>query len=218
MSPFIKKYEYNFVAKCLYDLNNAFRNCTDKKIVESTKAYIGNKIYAKFDSLSEEERKILDITKIVDPLQIEGYLKEVRPYVYGMKIPTSKTLTKLFKKEKKLKLPDLSEDKTLVYLGFIDPSIRKLLIAYDYNGSLLGMSCRLSDSTSNNTNVCTLCNHIGKKDEVAFVSPICKTSSKSLDAYKSIGFYICLDSEKCNERITSTEKLEDLLKKVNNIK
>lgn len=219
MNTFIKKHEFNYINKCLFDLNNAFRNCTDPNIIETTKSYIQNKIWNNFDNLSDEEKAILDITKITDPLHIDGYLKELDQYVYGMATITAAQIGKVFKKEKKLKLPDLSnEDSKLVYLGWIDPAIRKLLVIYNLDGKLLGMSCRLPDTNTTNTSICTLCNHIGPQSEVAFVSPICKTSSKSLDAYKSLGFHICLDSEKCNERITSTKKLEQLLKEVNNIK
>ncbi len=118
-----------------------------------------------------------------------------------------------------LKLPDLNkQDSKNVYLGWIDQSIRKLLVVYNMDGKFIGMSCRIQNFNSNNTNICVLCNHIGSEDEVAFVSPICKTSNSGQDAYRSIGFHVCLDSDKCNERIVSTEKLEDILKNVNNIK
>ena len=83
-------------------------------------------------------------------------------------------------------------------------------------GKLLGMACRLTSPKPKNSNVCTLCNHIGSESEVVFVSPICKPRSE--DDYKSLGFHICLNSAECNERITSTEKLEELLKTVNRIK
>ena len=123
---------------------------------------------------------------------------------------------KVFKKEKKLKLPDLSiQDSKLVYLGWIDEATKKLLITYNLNGNLLGMSCRLTESKPNSSNICTLCNHIGTSAEVGFVSPICKP--KNQDDYKSLGFYICLNSDECNERITSTEKLETLIKIVNRL-
>ena len=59
-------------------------------------------------------------------------------------------------------------------------------------------------------------NRIGSEREVEFVSPICKPLSE--EDYKSLGFYICLDSKECNERIESVEKLEDILKVVNRIK
>ena len=80
------------------------------------------------------------------------------------------------------------------------------------------MACRISNYGSNNTHICALCNHIGRENEVAVVSPICKTSNTGEEAYRSIGFDICLDSEKCNERIVDIEKLEKILKDVNNIK
>lgn len=219
MKALIKKHEYNYIKKCLFDFNNALRNCTDINIVETTKTYIQDKIFNAFPNLPEEEKEIFDISKITDPLHIDSYLKDLNQYVYGMPYITNAQISKLFKKEKKLKLPNPnSQDSKLVYLGWIDEAIRKLLIVYNMDGKFIGMACRLPKSNSNNTNICTLCNHIGSESEIAFVSPICKTSNPGIDSYKSIGFHVCLDSSKCNDRIVSTEKLESLLKDVNNIK
>lgn len=219
MEAFIKKQQFNFIRKCLFDLNNAFRNCIDANIVETSKAYIQSKIYDLFTDLNDEQKSILDISNITDPLQIDGYIKDLNQYVYGMPTITATQINKIFKKEKKLKLPDLTNvDSKIVYLGWIDEAIRKLLIIYNLDGKFVGMACRLPSSNSNNTNICTLCNHAGPESEVAFVSPICKTSNPGLDSYKSIGFHVCLDSKACNDRIVSTEKLENLLMEVNNIK
>ena len=74
------------------------------------------------------------------------------------------------------------------------------------------MSCRLPDVNAKHTNVCTLCNHIDPRNEVAFVSPMCTTK----DVYRSLGFYIYLDSARCNERIESTDNLEKISKDINN--
>lgn len=217
MHAFIKKQEFNYIRKCLFDLNNAFRNCVDSNIVETTKLITQDKILNFFNNLSDEEKEILDISKINEPLQIDSYLKDLDKYVYGMSNVTKNELTKVFKKEKKLKLPNLDiEDSKLVYLGWIDEATNKLLIVYNVDGKLLGMACRLTLNSPKGANVCTLCNHIGSENEVAFVSPICKPRSE--DDYKSLGFHICLNSAECNERITSTENLENLLKTVNRIK
>lgn len=217
MNAFIKKQEFNYIRKCLFDLNNAFRNCVDSNIVETTKLITQDKILNFFNNLSDEEKEILDISKINEPLQIDSYLKDLDKYVYGMSNVTKNELVKVFKKEKKLKLPNLDiEDLKLVYLGWIDEATNKLLIVYNVDGKLLGMACRLTLNSPKGANVCTLCNHIGSENEVAFVSPICKPRSE--DDYKSLGFHICLNSEECNERITSTEKLENILKTVNRIK
>lgn len=219
MKAFIKKHEYNYIKKRLNDLNNAFKGCVDINIIEATKAYIHGNILNIFSNLSEDERALLDISKIKNPLHINKYLAELDEYVYGMPNITNAQIIKLFKKEKKLKLPSLnSQDSKNVYLGWVDDSINKLFVAYNMNGKLIGMSCRTLKYTSNNTNRCTLCNHVGGENEVAFVSPICKTSNAGEGSYKSIAFDICLDSEKCNDRIVSIEKLESILKEVNNIK
>ena len=218
MKAFVKKHEYNYIRRCLNDLNNAFRSSIDVNIIEATKTYIHTKILNIFTNLSEEEKDLLDIIKINDPLYIDKYLIELNEYVYGMPNITNAQLSKLFKKEKKLKLPSPNaQDSKNVYLGWIDESIRKLFVAYNMNGKLTGMACKITNSSSNNTHMCTLCNHIGREDEVAFVSTICKTNNTGEGAYKSTGFHICLNSEKCNERIVAIEKLEKILKDVNNI-
>lgn len=219
MNAFIKKYEYNYIKKCLHDLNNAFRFCVDINIIEATKSYIQDKILNVLSDLSEEEKKLLDITKITKSHHIDKYLAELNSYVYGMQNITNAQISRLFKKEKKFKLPSQdAQDSKNVYLGWIDNSIGKLFIAYNMNDIPLGMACRITNPDSNNSHICVLCNHIGRENEVAFVSSVCKTANTTEGAYRSIGFDICLNSEKCNERIVSIEKLEAILKNVNNIK
>lgn len=219
MNIFIKKHEYNYIKRCLRDLNNAFTGCVDAKVIESAKANIQNKILNLFTNLTEEEGKLLDISKLNESQDIKDYLTELNEYVYGMPKLTNAQITKLFKKEKKFKLPDPdAQDSKKVYLGWIDESIRKLFIAYNMDGKLLGMSCRIGNYGSSNAHICVLCNHVGKENEVAFVSPVCKTNSTGESAYRSIGFDVCLDSHACNERIQSIDKLEEILRDVNNIK
>ncbi|EGT3616010.1 elongation factor G-binding protein [Clostridium perfringens] len=219
MKPFIKKQDFNFIKKCTEDLHGTLRNCVDPNIIETNKAYINEKIINRFSDLSDEEKDLIDINKITDPLHIDKYLEDLNEYVYGMSAIKSTQLTKLFRKEKKLKIPDLDfENSKKVYLGWIDEGSRKLFLAYNLDGKLTGMSCKIPSYNSSNNHICTLCNHIGNDTEVAFVSAVCKTSNPEQGTYRSIGFDICLDSEKCNERITSTDKLEKLLKDVNNIK
>ncbi|WFD10216.1 FusB/FusC family EF-G-binding protein [Tepidibacter hydrothermalis] len=219
MKAFIKKHEYNYIKKCLHDLNNTFKNCVDINTIEAYKSYMHDKILRLFANLSEKEKEILDISKINETFDIDTYLNKLNEYVYGMPNITNTQISKLFKKEKKFKLPNLnSKDSKNVYLGWIDKSIRKLFIAYNLNGKLIGMTCKISNHSSTNTHICALCNRVGSQNEVAFVSSICKTSNTKKDGYSSIGFDICLDSEECNKRIVNIEKLEKILKDVNDIK
>lgn len=219
MNTFIKKHEFNYIKKCLKDLNNAFTGCVDINIIEATKIYIQDKILNIFGDLSEQEKDLLDISKITKSHHIDRYLDDLNEYVYGMPIITNAQINRLFKKEKKFKFPsqDAQESKN-VYLGWVDDSIKKLFIAYNMNNNLVGMACRISNPDFHNAHICVLCNRVGKADEIASVSPICKTNISKEGGYKSLGFNICLDSKTCNDRILSIEKLEKLLKDVNNIK
>ena len=61
------------------------------------------------DANFNQDFYILDISKITDPLHIEPYLKELDKYVYGMEKITAMEITKVFKKEKKLKRRTLIE-------------------------------------------------------------------------------------------------------------
>lgn len=216
MKEFIKKQQYNSIKRCLNDLNNAFSNCVDANVVANIKLCCQDKILSNFKELSSEQREILNIEKINEPLQIELFLKMLNKYVYGMNKLTKSDISKVFKKVKKLKLPDLDSDEKLVYTGWIDEGTKKLYIVYNFEGKLLGMACRLPKTTKKSSNICAICNRIGTESEVGFVSPICKSLNEG--DYKSLGFYICLDSKECNKRIESVEKLEDILKVVNRIK
>lgn len=217
METFVKNHKFNYIKRCMKDLSNSLVSCVDKYIIQANKLYINQKVLDKFSNLSKEQKNLLDISKITEQYQIDFYLEKLLNYVYESPNITNAQINRLFKKEKKFKLPseDIFNIKT-TYLGWIDNQIRKLFIAYNLDGNLVGMACRISNPEPKSSHRCVLCNHIGKENEVAFVSPICKQSSK--DAYKSIGFDICLNSKDCNERIVSIDKLEDLLKTVNNIK
>ncbi|MTI49118.1 MAG: hypothetical protein FH761_14830 [Firmicutes bacterium] len=101
---------------------------------------------------------------------------------------------------------------------FLPTKINPYILVFITYCPCLGMSCRVLNNVSNNSHRCVLCNRVGQDNKVAFVSPICKANKNGGKSYRSIGFEICLDSEECNERITSTEKLEEILKNVNNLK
>ncbi|HCW72797.1 MAG TPA: elongation factor G-binding protein [Clostridiaceae bacterium] len=219
MEPFIEKYRYNYIKKRLFEVNTAVTSCLDKNTVEASKAHNQERIYSLFPQLEPDQKEILRLEKITNSSDVEQYLKRLEPFVTGMTFPSDETALKVFRKEKKIRIPDsYAKELKRVYLGWIDGGTNKLFIIYNLNGKPAGMACRLPQTRNRSTNICSLCNHIGKDDEVAFVSPVCKTAHLGPDAYKSIGFYVCLDSEHCNDRITSVERLEELLRQVNNIK
>ena len=90
MTVFIKKQQFNYIKKCLFDLNNAFRNCVDNNIVETTKVIAQDKILAFFDNLSEEEKEILNISKLKDDYdKFIVYAKKYAEYLKDNRLSTS---------------------------------------------------------------------------------------------------------------------------------
>ena len=57
MTSFIKKQQFNYIKKCLFDLNNAFRNCVDSNIVETTKIITQEKILSFFEEFIRRRKK-----------------------------------------------------------------------------------------------------------------------------------------------------------------
>ena len=73
MNRFIKKHEFNYIKKCLSELNDAFINCKDSNIIAASKAYIQDKILNKFSSLSDEDKLIKSNFNNYDFNNIWGY-------------------------------------------------------------------------------------------------------------------------------------------------
>ncbi|WBW98445.1 FusB/FusC family EF-G-binding protein [Oceanirhabdus sp. W0125-5] len=211
MDAFIKKYQFNYIEKLMKQLENTFISCVDIDIINTCKATMQEKIYNEFNELNEEQRELLNIEKIKGIYQISIFIKKITPYVCGMPEVSKAQIQKLFKKEKKLKLPKIDniEFSSLTYLGWRDVASNKLYIVYSMNDKLVGLTCRGISTKTNASNMCALCRCGGTKKDVAFVSVV----SKSSENYKSLGFYICMDSQKCNERITSISKLEEIIRK-----
>ena len=54
MNEFIKKQEYNYIKRCMGDLNSALRNCVDKNVVDAIRICCQDKILSHFNDLSDE--------------------------------------------------------------------------------------------------------------------------------------------------------------------
>ncbi|WP_318010493.1 MULTISPECIES: FusB/FusC family EF-G-binding protein [Bacillaceae] len=123
---------------------------------------------------------------------------------------TEQQLKKLFPKQKKLRLPDLStiDHNKLTFLSWNDLKSNKKVIIYDLEGTLVGTEGKMTPTSKKN--ICSFCNCFG---EVAYFSTVTKEKRpKNADYYKAIGNLICTDSNECNKNITNTEYLREFLK------
>ena len=63
MKSFIKKQQFNYIKRCLFDLNNAFINCSDPNIINVSKLIAQDKSYLALINYLKLKKKYLIFQK-----------------------------------------------------------------------------------------------------------------------------------------------------------
>jgi Elongation factor G-binding protein, N-terminal/FBP C-terminal treble-clef zinc-finger len=209
-TPFIRNHYYNLIKKQVGQLQHACNNGADPKVIEAVEFNVLSTILGEFPETTKEQKQIIEqfvgLRKTED---FHQYFSSLEPYLEKFSEVTGKQIAKLFPKIKKLKSPNLNaiDYRKVSYLGWIDIATQSLFIVYHLNGQTVGVQGRYTPA---NKGVCFLCNGIG---DVALFSSIKKSkpANVSSDYYKAIGNYICVDSDRCNDKITNVAVLEKFL-------
>jgi hypothetical protein len=212
--PFIKNHQYNFIKMQTSILQNAYRTVHDPKVIEAVRYSAESKIMELFPDIKDDQREILQkLSALKGAEDFQQYLSSLVPYLVEFPQVSEKQIKKLFPKNKKLKLPDLSaiDFHYLTYLGWIDISTNKWYLVSWMGGVIMGVEARFTPT--NKKDICSLCNGFG---EVALVSAICKSrpANSSPDYYKAVGNYMCINSHECNKNITDVMNLERFIQNV----
>jgi hypothetical protein len=207
MEPFIRTDQFQFIKKQTQHLVNGYASVNDKKVLNALKSTVYDKVLNLFSQIDTEQIQLVEqISLVEDAAKADEYVSLLKPYVIPFKMIIEQTLKKLFPKAKKLKLPvfddiDLTE---ISYLGWNDKGTnKKYMIALQPKG-FVGLEG--SFTPSNKKGICTLCSHHSQVG--LFMS---ETKGVSLGTYTRRGNYICQDSMKCNENLTSLEKLDGFI-------
>lgn len=211
MEPFIRVDQFQFIKLQTQYLINGYASVNDRNVLNALKSTVYDKVLNIFDHIIEEQKQLVDqISEVEDSAKAEAYLSSLKPYVIPFNKVTELTVKKLFPKAKKLKLPALSDIdlKEITYLGWNDKGTNKKYIIAPQPKGFIGLEGSFNPASKKG--ICTLCS---RHSQVGlFMS---ETKGAVQGTYTRRGNYICQDSMKCNENITSLEKLEgfiDLLK------
>ncbi|MGM7683466.1 FusB/FusC family EF-G-binding protein [Cytobacillus sp. Hm23] len=212
--PFIRNHQYNLIQRQAGIIQHALKTTADLNVMEVAKYSALSKVLDAISHTTDSQDKML--RKMIDletAEEFQQYINSLEPLLLEFPQVTKKQLTKLFSKNKKLKLPDLAsiDFQFLTYLGWLDISKNKLFIVYELDNELMGIEGNFT--ITNKKNICSLCKGFSK---VVFVSAISKTKPKntSPDYYKSYGNYMCMNSEECNQNITDVSNLESFIRNV----
>ncbi|HJV46105.1 MAG TPA: FusB/FusC family EF-G-binding protein [Bacillota bacterium] len=214
VEPFMRNHQYNLIKKQVGIVQRAFHTALDPKVLEAVRYSAEDKIIEAFATSTDREKQILQrISDLSEPEEFQQYLHSLEPYIVEFPNVTENQLKKLFPKNKKLKIPDLStiEYRKLTYLGWLDISITKWFMVYRLNDQIIGIEGKYTPT--NKKDVCSLCKGHG---EVALVTAISKTrpANSSPDYYKAVGNYMCINSKQCNGNITDVSYLERFIQNV----
>lgn len=213
-NPFIRNHQYNLIKQQAKQLLIALNTVSDLKVVESIRHGIIAKLMEVFPDATQDQMQMLEqLTTFLTAEDIQQYLRTLERYLIEFPHLTDKQLKKLFPKQKKLRVPDLSaiDHRFLTYLGWTDIATNQMFLVYPLDGQLVGIEGRFTPV--HKKTICLLCK---KHEDVALFSAVTKSkpANASADYYKAVGNYMCTNSNVCNRHITDVTALETFLSEI----
>ncbi len=213
-APFIRNHQYNFIKSQANAVLHAHRTVSDPKVVESVRFGAQAKVAELFPDVADQRKSLLDsVAELKTAEDVQQYFLSLEPYLLAFPTVTEAQLRKLFPKNKKLKLPDLSliDFRYVSYLTWDDLATNKKFIVYPRGGQLVGVEGRYN--ATNKKNFCFVCNRF---EELTLYTAITKKrpANASPDYYNSVGNYLCKNGHDCNGNMTDIAPLERFLDSV----
>lgn len=207
---FIKNEHANFIKKQIALIKDSKKKNVPPAVLAAVIDLANAKILELIPKVSVDQQEILDLSRLQTDDEYEQYIQRLSKFLIPFPEITEPQLKKMFSKNKKLKLPDLSriDYSQLTYLSWDDLGSNKKFIVYELNEKIVGIDCRVTPTSKNN--ICSFCRCSGK---VVFFSTVTKAKkANNPDYYKSIGNFICADSSECNKKITNVEYVTTFLR------
>ncbi|MFC5541639.1 FusB/FusC family EF-G-binding protein [Ureibacillus thermophilus] len=205
LKPFIRNDQFNFIKFELKNIISAHLSVKDKETLDALKLYAFDKIQNLFPDLNEEQsERLYKIIDIEEETQAKHFLHELKQYVIPFANLTENAIRKLFPKIGKLKVPPLVEMdcREISYLGWNDVGLGRKFLVVEYDGKLMGIEGTFKES---HKGICSICNRL---EEIGLFVANVKSGKES---YVNRGNYICKNSVKCNQNITSLDKLNSFI-------
>lgn len=201
MTPFLTVAEVRLIEQQLMKIVNAKASSKDANILSTVRELAIATLNEKLP-LGEDKEMLLKAAEAVeDRLDVTLFLENLHVYTIPFKAISEKGIEKLFKKEKKLKMPKLDEVnwKGISYLSWQDIGTHRQYMIIEREGQFTGLKGTVSGT--NTKGICAICNE--HSDVHLFTAKV----KGQADAYKAYSQYICDDVEKCNHRVKDYERL-----------
>jgi hypothetical protein len=216
IEPFLQPHQVNYMRKQIHTLISAFYFAGDYRVLAASRESVVDNLQSQFTGLTPEQTALIDqAVQVRDRDELKAYLQKLVPYVIPFPEITGAEIRKLFPKVKKLMLPDLAHlDRSRIeYLGWRDVATNAIYFVRRIGGKWVGNECRYLLGQRGRTYMCSWCGRGFAGDGVALVTKQLKVKNVQ-DGYKTIGHHLCLDSQACNDSLTTITDMETFLSTV----
>ena len=195
-------FQMHLIEKQAMKLLNSLATSKDEKVLEAVRGLIDTTL-----TEAEVPRFIIeDVLALKDRQQLEPFMNVVKENVQPFPEVSEQVVKRLWKKEKKLKAPKVSNPQ-VTFVAWDDTSTRTRFFVYEQEGELTGVKGSLS--TEQIKGVCALCH---QHQSVSLFTT--KEKGAIEGTYKKYSQYICADVENCEKGIDSEGKLYSFMETV----
>lgn len=202
IQPFLTVAHYHLIEQQLNKILNAYATTKDKNVLLAVKGLVETELTKNLNLLPDQLKQIEQLYTITERSQGDLYLESLKPYVIPFKEVTASDLKNFFKKEKKLKFPDLEsiDFQHVCYLTWNDVSTHSKYVVLEQQGKFKAVKGHVETDTTKG--ICAICN---RHTDVGLFTTTVK--GKTVDSFKKHSNYICTDGVSCNKHISDTKKL-----------
>lgn len=211
MKKILQPYQYNFIKNQVEILFQAHLSVNDKNTIKTIQALAIEKIEQELVEYPEETKELVDSfsTATTSRNRLDNYLDELKERIIPFAPPSKQQLVKLFKKTKKLNIPnwDSFDLRNYTFYSWNDSGKQQKFILAKIEDQLIGIQGSITPTTQKG--ICSICH---ETSEVALFMSKVKESGDGL--YTKRGNYICYNSGQCNQNLKQREPLDEFVKNV----
>lgn len=203
-APFLTVVDLRLIEQQVNKILKAKLASNDKKIVAAVRELAITELREKLTHVNEDIIK--EVETVEDTIGADLLFQSLKSYTIPFKSISEQGLQKLFKKDKKLKLPKLEviDWQAISYLSWVDKGTNRQYIVLEKEGQYTGLR-GVVDAHNPIKGVCSICN------QHSSVHLFTATVKGNADNYTSYSNYICDDSQLCNQKVSDYEKLQDFV-------
>lgn len=203
-APFLKVVDLQLIEQQVNKVLQAKQTSSDPKIVTAVRGLAITELRERLTHV--DEGIIKEVETIENTIDAELFLQSLKSYTIPFKSISEQGLQKLFKKDKKLKLPklELIDWQAISYLSWLDKGTNRQYIVLEKEGQYTGLR-GVVEAHNPIKGVCAICN------QHSAVHLFTATVKGNGDNYTSYSNYICEDAQLCNQRVSDYEKLEEFV-------